>query len=62
MKVVPIVGRVRAEFRVEMLNAFNFVNYVPVTGLGSTRGNYEVGGLTGTNTSRIMQLVTRVTW
>ena len=62
MKVVPIVGRVRVEFRAEMLNAFNWVNYVPVTGLGTTRGNYEVSGLTGTNTARIMQLVTRVTW
>ncbi len=32
MKVVPIVGRTRIEFRVEALNVFNSVNYVPVTG------------------------------
>ena len=70
MKVVPIAGRTRVEFRIEALNVFNSVNYVPVTGfnnvggqqIGATIGNYEVSGLTGTNTARIVQLVTRVTW
>ena len=62
VKAVPIAGRVRAEFRLEMLNAFNFVNYVPVTGLGTDPDDYEVTGLNGAVTARILQLVSRVTW
>ena len=62
MKLLPIVSRIQAEFRVEMLNAFNTVNYVPVTGLGSNPASYEVNGLTGTNTARVVQLVSRITW
>lgn len=63
MKALPIVNRVQAEFRVEMLNAFNWVNYVPVAGVGSTTGaGYEVSTLTGTNQARVVQLVSRITW
>lgn len=62
MKLLPIVKRIQAEFRVEMLNAFNSVNYVPVTGLGSNPASYEVSALTGTNTARVIQLVSRITW
>jgi hypothetical protein len=62
VKAVPITGRVRAEFRIEMLNAFNWVNYSPVTGLGDDPTDYEVTGLNGIPTSRIIQLVSRVTW
>jgi len=62
VKLVPIVGRVRAEFRLEMLNAFNFVNYVPVTGVGTDPDAYEVTGLNGAVTARIIQIVSRVTW
>jgi hypothetical protein len=62
VKAVPIAGRVRAEFRIEMLNAFNWVNYSPVTGIGDDPTDYEVTGLSGTPTSRIIQLVSRVTW
>lgn len=63
MKVLPIVKRIQAEFRIEMLNAFNTVNYVPVTGVGSTTGaGFEVNGLTGTNTARVVQLVSRISW
>ncbi|MEX2272911.1 MAG: carboxypeptidase-like regulatory domain-containing protein [Vicinamibacterales bacterium] len=61
-KRVPIVGRVNAEFRVELLNAFNNVNFIPVGGLGNDRDDYEVTGLTGTPTSRIAQIVSRITW
>jgi len=61
VKLVPIVGRVRAEFRVEMLNAFNWVNFNPVTGVGgSSASSFEVTGLNGG--ARIVQLVARVTW
>jgi hypothetical protein len=62
VKAVPITGRVRAEFRVEMLNAFNWVNYSPVTGLGDDPTDYEVTGLNGIPTSRIIKLVSRITW
>jgi Carboxypeptidase regulatory-like domain/TonB dependent receptor/TonB-dependent Receptor Plug Domain len=63
MKLLPIVKRVTAEFRIEMLNAFNSVNYVPVTGVGNTTAaGFEVGGLTGTNTARVVQLVSRISW
>ena len=62
VKLVPITGRVRAEFRIELLNAFNWVNYTPVTGIGSVATAYEVTGINGTPDARIMQLVSRVTW
>jgi hypothetical protein len=63
VKLVPIAGRVRAEFRIEMLNAFNVVNFSPNTGVGSTdRDGYEVTGLTGLTTARVIQLVSRVSW
>ena len=63
MKVLPVVNRIVAEFRIEMLNAFNWVNYVPIGGVGSTTSaGYEVSALTGTNTARVVQLVSRITW
>ena len=52
-----------AEFRVEMLNAFNWINYSPSTGVGSsTRDGFETNSLTGLTQSRIIQLVSRVSW
>ena len=61
-KRVRVVGRTNFEFRLEMLNAFNNHNFVPVGGIGAELDDYEVTGLTGTNTSRIIQLVTRFNW
>jgi len=61
-KRVRVVGRTNFEFRLEMLNAFNNANFLPLAGIGSTLNNYEVTGLTGTNTSRIIQLVSRFNW
>jgi hypothetical protein len=61
-KRVKLVGRANFEFRLEMLNAFNNVNFIPVGGLGATIGNYEVTGLTSTNTARVIQLVSRLNW
>ena len=66
-KRVRVIGRTNFEFRLEMLNAFNNVNFIPVSGVGTTFtgnniNNYEVTGLTGTNTSRIIQLVSRFNW
>jgi hypothetical protein len=62
MKVVPVVGRVRAEFRAEMLNAFNWVNFVPVASTSTNPANHEISNLTGTNTARVIQFVTRISW
>jgi hypothetical protein len=61
-KRTPIMGRVNLEFAAELLNAFNHPNFVPVGGLGNDIADYEVTGLTGTNTSRVIQLVTRLNW
>ena len=48
---------------------FNKANFTPVGNasstterIGSTLANYEVTGLTGTNTSRVLQIVTRFNW
>ncbi|MCR4375134.1 MAG: Plug domain-containing protein, partial [Acidobacteria bacterium] len=62
MKLMPIVKRIQAEFRVEMLNAFNSVNYVPIASTSNNPANHELTGLTGTNSARVIQLVTRITW
>lgn len=62
-KRVNLVGRTNFEFRVEMLNALNQANFAPVAGVGNTQlNNFRVTGLTGTNTSRVMQLVARFNW
>jgi len=61
-KRTPIVGRVNFEFAAELLNAFNHPNFVPVAGIGNDIANYEVTGLTGTNTARVIQFVTRINW
>ena len=61
-KKIRMFGRSDFEFRAEMLNAFNNVNFVPVGGLGNAIANYRVTGLTGTNTARVVQFVFRVNW
>jgi hypothetical protein len=61
-KKIRLVGRSDFEFRAEMLNALNNVNFVPVGGIGNAIANYRVTGLTGTNTSRVVQFVFRVNW
>ena len=61
-KRVKVVGRTNFEFRLEMLNAFNHVNFVPVGGLGSATAAYEVTAQTSTNTARVIQLVSRFNW
>jgi hypothetical protein len=61
-KRVNLVGSTNFEFRLEMLNAFNNVNFAPVAGLGNDIADYEVTGLTGTNSARVIQLVSRINW
>ncbi|MGQ0732862.1 MAG: carboxypeptidase regulatory-like domain-containing protein [Acidobacteriota bacterium] len=63
-----LVGRVTAEVRLDALNVFNHVNFSPVSGIsiasnrssGAAQTAYEVTGLTGTNTARVVQLVARL--
>lgn len=61
-KRVRLFGRSDVEFRLEMLNAFNHANFIPVGGIGNSLANYEVTGLTGANTARVIQLVSRINW
>jgi hypothetical protein len=61
-KRVNLVGRTNFEFRFEILNVLNNANFVPVGGIGTDIADYEVTGLTGTNTSRVVQLVSRFNW
>ena len=68
VKSFGIVGRVNAEFRLDALNVFNNVNFSPVSGLtsatnrvsGASQTAYETTALTGVNTSRVLQIVSRV--
>jgi hypothetical protein len=60
VKAVPIKGRVRAEFRVEMLNAFNWVNFNPFATTSTNRGSWDTTSTVGGQ--RIVQLVSRVSW
>jgi hypothetical protein len=62
VKRIPIVGRVVGEFRIEALNVFNNVNFAPVAGISNDQDDWEVTGLTGTNTARVVQLVTRISF
>lgn len=74
VKRVEIVGRINAEFRIDALNVFNNVNFAPVTGItigtgananrsaGASPTSYETTGLTGVNTARVVQLVSRIRW
>ena len=62
-KRTTIIGRVNLEFAAEALNVFNKANFVPSGEVGSDDPtDYLVTGLTGTNTSRVIQLVTRINW
>jgi hypothetical protein len=61
-KRTTVVGRVNVEFAAELLNAFNQANFVPVSGIGNNIASYEVTALTGTNTARVAQLVSRINW
>lgn len=63
VKQVRVVGHTNAEFHLEMLNAFNHANFVPVGGIGSTTlTGFQVSALNGANTSRTIQLVFRFNW
>ena len=62
-KRTTLAGSANFEFAAEMLNAFNHPNFLPVGGVGSsTVAGYQVTGLQGTNTARVVQLVFRLNW
>lgn len=62
-KQTRVVGHTNFEFRAEMLNAFNHPNFTPISGVGSTTiPGYQLSGLSGTNTFRVIQLVARFNW
>lgn len=62
-KRTQIVGRVNFEISAEALNVFNRANFTPVTGGFSTNlANWRVTGLSGNNTARLIQIVSRLNW
>ncbi|HEY0873418.1 MAG TPA: TonB-dependent receptor [Vicinamibacterales bacterium] len=61
-KRIPIVGRTNVEFRFEMLNAFNQHNFDPVAGISDDPSDWLVTGLSGTNSARVIQIVSRINW
>jgi hypothetical protein len=75
-KRVSVWSQASLEFRADILNAFNNVNFVPVSGMvagtttandnnranGSNPDNYDVTTLTGTNSARVVQLTARIRW
>jgi hypothetical protein len=74
VKRVPVAGTIRLEFRAELLNAFNRPWFEPVTGNANTGNNalatplynsddeFRVNSLAGSETSRIIQLISRISW
>ena len=58
-RIESITGNARIN---EATNAFNVVNFVPLTGLGTDPNDYEVTGLNGNVTARVMQIVSRLSW
>jgi hypothetical protein len=61
VKLIPIAGRVRAEVRFEMLNAFNWINFNPFDTTSTTATSWQATSYVGT-AARIIQIVSRVTW
>jgi hypothetical protein len=58
-KKVPITNRVNFEFRAEVYNVFNTVNFTPLTGVGgTTASDYEVTG--ARDEQRTTQLIFRL--
>jgi hypothetical protein len=60
-KRTRVAGRVTAEVRAEMINAFNHPWFNTVGGIGNDPDDYRVDGV-GENSSRIIQIVTRISW
>jgi hypothetical protein len=75
-KRVPLFKQTSMEFKIDVLNAFNFTNFVPVSGMvagtttantdnranGINPDNYDVTTLVGGQQARIVQLTARFRW
>ena len=75
-KRVPMWSSTSFEFKLDVLNAFNFSNFVPVSGMvagvttandnnranGVNPDNYDVTTLVGGQQARIVQLTARIRW
>jgi hypothetical protein len=60
VKDVRIQGRQSIQFRIDMLNMLDSVNFTPVAGVGSTTlAGYQI---TGATSGRVVQLVARFNW
>jgi hypothetical protein len=60
-KRIALFGRANLELRAEALNAFNWVNFDPVDGVGGTDLNdFEGNGTLGQNGARVLQLIGRI--
>jgi hypothetical protein len=59
-KKIRLAGRTSVDVRFDLLNAFDFVNFNPVTGVGSTqRDGFEV---LSAESGRTVQVVVRMNW
>lgn len=61
-KSIRLWGDADVRFAVEMLNALDTVNYLPVAGAGSNPDGFEITGLNGEVLSRAVRLVSRISW
>ena len=63
-KQTRISGSMNFEFGLNILNLFNQPNFTPRGGVGGTNvlTNYEVTALSGQNTSRLIEILTRFNW
>jgi hypothetical protein len=61
VKRTRLVGRTTFEFRADLINAFNHVNFTPVISTSTNADNHRITGV-NENSSRIIQLVTRFTF
>jgi len=65
-KKTTLVGRTNIEFAAQLLNAFNHANFLPVAGTTAanpaTIASYQLTGLQGQDTSRVIQLEFRINW
>jgi hypothetical protein len=60
VKQIPIVGRVRAEYQLQIFNVFNRANFNPVNYVGNVRDSYQTTG--AVDQSRTGQMAFRITW
>jgi hypothetical protein len=60
VKQMPVAGRLRLEYQLQIFNVFNRVNFNPNSFIGTVRDSYQVTG--AVDQSRTAQMAFRVTW